>query len=90
MARADLIESMAKFLRDLKVDLNDERAVFRALASLHFLHGDIVAFSDEAVKLARGEAVTPRPPSIIGDSVIAIFAGAVWLAWYLVLCPAVS
>jgi hypothetical protein len=88
MARADLIESMARFLRDLKVDLNNEREVFRTLAKLHFIHGDIVAYSDEAVALARRGGPSAR--SIFGDSAIAIFAGAVWLAWYAVLCPAVS
>jgi hypothetical protein len=88
MARADTIESMARFLRDMKVDLNDERAVFRTLSTLHFLHGDIIAFSDEAVKLARGGATATR--SIFGDGAAAVIAGAVWLAWYIVLCPPVA
>jgi hypothetical protein len=90
MAKADLIENMARFLRDLKVDLNDERAVIRTLSSLHFLQGDVVMFSDEAVKLARGAEAKPAPPSIFGDSALAIFAVGIWLAWYIVLCPAVA
>lgn len=87
--RADLIESMAKFLRDPGIDLSDEAAVFRTLQRAHFIHGDILAFSGEAVKLARG-----NPPSVIGETVATVAtmvgAGAAWLAWYVVLCPSVS
>jgi hypothetical protein len=65
MARTDLVESMARFLRELGTDLGDEREVFRTLATLHFLHGDIVAYSDEAVELARRSE--PKLSSIFGD-----------------------
>jgi hypothetical protein len=77
---------MAKFLRELKVDLNDERAVMRTLQRLHFDQGDIVKYSDKAVDLARVEAPAPFRTSIDGDGFVAIFAAAVWLAWYCLAC----
>jgi len=81
------VDSMARFLRDLKIDLNNERAVMRTLARLHFEQGDIFVYSDEAVKLARGDQPAPARASILGDGIIMIAAAAVWLAWYCVLSP---
>jgi hypothetical protein len=88
MAKADLIANMAQHLRNHETDLGDERAVFRTLSALHFLHGDIVAYADEAVELARRGG--PNLKSIFGDSVALILAVGAWLAWYCILCPAAN
>lgn len=85
MARADLTESMAADLRNLQIDLNDERAVIRALSSLRYLSGDIVACMDDAIKAARRSQ--KNLSSIVGDGAAAVCAIAAWLAWYVVLCP---
>jgi hypothetical protein len=88
MARADLIENMVADLRNVHVDLNDEGAVMRALRALRYGYGDIVVCVDEVREAARGRQ--KNLSSIIADSAVAVFAVGVWLAWYAVLCPAVS
>jgi hypothetical protein len=81
-----IVEQMAADLRNLKVDLGDERDVVRALLSLRYRQGDVIACMDEAIEIAR--RAPKNLSSIMVDSVVAIFAVGVWLAWYVVLCPA--
>lgn len=78
-------EQMAADLRQLKVDLNDERATLRTLKDLGYSAGDIVVCSAEAVAIAKTSQ--KNLTSIVGDGLALIFAAGVWLAWYAVLCP---
>jgi hypothetical protein len=82
----ELAERMAADLRNVKVDLNNERAVYSALQSLRYTAGEIITAGDDAIALAKSS--TKNLLSIVGDGVAAIFAIGVWLAWYVVLCPA--
>lgn len=70
-----------------RVDLGDERSVILFLMESGYGRGDIIACMDRAIEHAR----RPLPlSSIMGDGAAAIFAAGVWLAWYVVLCPAVA
>lgn len=82
---SDLIERMAADLRRVKVNLNDERAVFGALQAMRYTAGEILKHGDAAVALAR--PTQKNLLSIAGDAVAMAFAAAVLLAWYCVLCP---
>jgi len=79
-------EQMAADLRNLKVNLTDERAALRALQDLGYSAGDIIVCSAEAIALAKTSQ--KNLTSIVGDGLALIFAAGVWLAWYVVLCPA--
>jgi len=81
-------EQMAADLRNLKIDLNDEVAVIRALQGLRYSAGDIVCCSAEATELAKRSK--KNLASIVGDGLAMVAIGAVWLAWYCVLCPPVA
>lgn len=50
----ELVAAMARTLVAQGVDLNDDRAVIRVLATMGYPHGDIIVHSDKAVEAARG------------------------------------
>jgi len=57
MSRADLIARMVAALRCVDVDLGSERDVIRALQTLRFLSGDIVACVDEVIAETRRQGL---------------------------------
>ncbi|WP_456722135.1 hypothetical protein [Bradyrhizobium sp. USDA 4350] len=77
---------MAADLRNLKIDLGDEREVVQALIQLRYSNEDVFDHMDEAIELAR--AAPKNLSSILFDGVAMIVAAGVLLAWYVVLCPA--
>lgn len=81
-----LAERMAADLRNLKIDLDRDVAVVRALMALNYTAREIGDFGDDAVELAKASQKNLR--SIVGDGAAFVFAVGVWLAWYCVLCPA--
>lgn len=84
--QTELISQMADSLRALRgLDLNDERACFKALSDVGFRSGDIVALGGKAAAEARHRGA--KLAGVIGDAAAMIFAAGVWLAWYCVLCP---
>lgn len=80
-----MAQRMAADLRNVKVDLGDEREVIQVLIGLRYSNGDVFDHMDEAIELTRA---TPKNlSSIMLDGVAMIFAAGVLLAWYCVLCP---
>jgi hypothetical protein len=57
MSRADLVARMVSDLRCVEVDLGDEREVIRALSTLRYLMGDIVACVDEVTEETRRQGL---------------------------------
>lgn len=57
MIRSELVSQMVAALRAVDVDLGDERDVIRVLASLRYLHGDIVACVDEVIEETRRQGL---------------------------------
>jgi hypothetical protein len=52
-AEADMVGMMARVLRALHIDLDDERAVLRALNSANYRAGDVVLLHADAITEAR-------------------------------------
>jgi hypothetical protein len=52
---ADTVDAMARLLRCKAIDLNDERAVMRALLAARFSSGEVVMLCDLAIAAARNQ-----------------------------------